>query len=401
VSTPRPRDPGRRGRAPVAALCAAALLAGCAAPFARARLRGELRDLDAARSLPAPSPFGDDAPGAVHAHTRLSHDSPGPLEELVAGAKAAGLRWVCLTEHTNPDAGRAQVRGRVDGVLLVPGQEISRWGGAVLALGASRTVEPERRDGGEKGYRELDAEIRALGGVPMWGHVTHFDRPPSWAPGAAIVDVSDEFRRMALLRLPAVSRILSSGDAGEAAAAYVLFVQRRPVEHLALWDRWLADAPCPGVVETNAHAKFRYLGRTFDPYDAVFRLARNHLLVRGPDEADVLDALAAGRNVVGFDALADATGARFEAWRGGVATAAPGGEADLLPGTTLALHLPLPARVRILRDGRAWFAGEGRVLYVPVTEPGVYRAEADLEAGGAARPWILANAIRFRAAPPQ
>jgi hypothetical protein len=65
------------------------------------------------------------------------------------------------------------------------------------------------------------------------------------------------------------------------------------------------------------------------------------------------------------------------------------------------VHLPLPARVRILKDGRTWFTGEGRVLYVPVTEPGVYRAEADLEAGGASRPWILANAIRFRAAAPQ
>ena len=48
----------------------------------------------------------------------------------------------------------------------------------------------------------------------------------------------------------------------------------------------------------------------------------------------------------------------------------------------------------MLRDGKPWRSGSGRVLAFPVEGPGVYRAEADLAVGGAVRPWGIFNPIR-------
>jgi hypothetical protein len=374
---------------------AAALLAAVAAPGCSLLFPGTAvdRDVDAARaeaSRPAPSPFGVDEPGVLHVHTRLSHDSPGPLDEVVDAARRTGARWVCLNDHTNPAVGRAQPRGRVGGVLVVPGEETSWSGGSVLALGAERSVVKRRQP-----FAELAAEVRALGGVPMYGHVTEIHgRPPRVMDGLAVYDLSADYREVGLMRFGPVLRATGSGDPGRSARAYLRFVQRRPVEALAQWDAWLADGPCAGVAETNAHGKFRWFGKTWDPYVSLLGLVRNHALVPTLDEASLLDALRRGRVAVGFDAAADASGARFEAWRGGAPAAAMGDAIPFEPALSLAIHLPGPARVRVLRDGKPWREGKGRVLSFPVEGTGVYRAEADLVLGGERRPWVIFNPIR-------
>ena len=51
---------------------------------------------------------------------------------------------------------------------------------------------------------------------------------------------------------------------------------------------------------------------------------------------------------------------------------------------TLRVRTPLPARLRLLRDGEEIAAAEGTLLDHEVEEPGVYRVEA-LPAGARAR----------------
>ncbi len=371
-------------------LVAASLSAGCAAPFLRAEIRSGRAALRAALSAPAASPFGSDAPGIVHCHTNVSHDSTGTVDELAAAARATGARWVCLTDHTDPAVGERQPRGTVDGVLLVPGEEISVLGASMLALGTPRSVDKRG-----KGLGALSREIRSLGGVPVLGHVSHFNAAPrAVADGMAVYDLSDDFRGTAVRGMVATLRALASGDPEASAEVYLLHVQSRQEDHRALWDAFLAEGPCAGVAETNAHAKFRWFGRTFDPYVSLLGLVRNHVLVHGVDEASVLDAVGRGRLHVGFDAAADSTGARFEALRGEAAAAAMGESLPFGPALSLAVHLPAPARVQVLRDGEPWREGSGRVLHFPVEGPGVYRAEADLRLDGAWRPWVLFNPIR-------
>ena len=202
---------------------------------------------------------------------------------------------------------------------------------------------------------------------------------------------------MRWLDLPAVLAATSADDPAASADAFLLWVQSPAAEHRAIWDRLLAAGPVPGVAETNAHGKFRWFGRTWDPYGSLLGLVRNHAIVERLDEASLLDALRAGRLHVGFDAAADTTGARFEALRGGRPAAAAGGAVAVGAALALAVHLPAPARVRVLRDGRPWRTGFGRVHAFPVDGPGVYRAEAEVRLGGRWRPWAWFNAIRVEA----
>jgi hypothetical protein len=313
------------------------------------------------------------------------------VEELVEAARATGVRWVCLTDHTNPAIATQQVRGEVGGVLLVPGEEITAWSGSVLALGTRRSVPKHHQP-----FAEFAREVRGMGGVPLFGHVTHFRKAPVQAmDGMAVYDLSDDYRGTPVLRMPSALRGIASGDPERSAEVYLLFVQSPQEERRAMWDAYLAGGPCSGVAETNAHAKFRFLGRTFDPYVGLLGLVRNHALLPAVDEASVLEAVRRGRLHMGFDAAADSSGARFEALRGERAAAAMGDAIPFEPRLSLAVHLPLPARVRVLRDGRPWREGEGRALQFPAEGPGVYRAEADLRVTGEWRTWILFNPIRL------
>ncbi len=376
----------------LAALAAALCLAGCGAPLARAALRADRAALAAERSPPAPSPFGVDATGAIHVHTRLSHDSPAALEEVVRGARAAGLRWVCLTDHQDPETAAQQPRGEVGGVLVIPGEERTEWGGALLVLGASRSMA-----GSTKGLRPAARDAAAVGRVVLLGHLLDFPRPPRTpVDGIAVYDLTADFRSLNPLRLPSVVAAGASGDADALAEAYLLFALRRPAAHLAVWDERLAAGPAAGVAETNAHGKFRYLGLQVDPFGPLFALVRNHAVVEEESEDGVLDAVRRGRLHVGFDAVADSSGFRFEALAPGGGAAAMGEAVDAAPGLAFAIHLPLPADVRLLRDGIVVRSGRGRVLHWPSPGPGVYRVEATLDAGGRALPWILSNPIRVR-----
>ena len=52
--------------------------------------------------------------------------------------------------------------------------------------------------------------------------------------------------------------------------------------------------------------------------------------------------------------------------------------------------------MRLLRDGEVVARAQAAELAHEVSEPGVYRVEARLEAFGAERTWILSNPIYLR-----
>ena len=60
------------------------------------------------------------------------------------------------------------------------------------------------------------------------------------------------------------------------------------------------------------------------------------------------------------------------------------------------MRTPLPARLRLLRDGEEIAAAEGTLLDREVEEPGVYRVEALRRAKGRERTWILSNPVYLR-----
>ena len=278
------------GRLAIRAACGAALSSalGCAAlPWPSGPERPD-------EAVPAGAYY--DLRGAVHVHTRASHDSAGEIGDLVDAAHGAGLAFVALTEH--PRRSRfVPAKGVVEGVILIPGWELGTAGGSILALGVEHRRGLPRND-----PHALVEAIHARGGAAFVGHLelSGLADPERYAAadpdGIEIVNLhaAANEHRFALafgsLFLPA-------------------YLAQRP-----LLDPPTANlarlAQLPGVRGlvggVDAHAKFRLLGPlggTFDRYRDLFRLVTTHVLARDRSQRSILDALRAGRSYVAFEGL--------------------------------------------------------------------------------------------------
>lgn len=174
-----------------------------------------------------------------------------------------------------------------------------------------------------------------------------------------------------------------------------------PTEALGRWDGLLARRDVAGIVGADAHSRVP-LTKTravrFPSYEALFALARNHVVLPTPLSADatkdglaIVEALRNGRNYVGLDALAPADAISFTAesegrhWTMGetVATA---------PALGLRARGRMPAgtRLLLLRDGQRLLESPPP-LSAKVPGPGVYRLEARVP--GSEVPWVITNPI--------
>ena len=167
------------------------------------------------------------------------------------------------------------------------------------------------------------------------------------------------------------------------------------------WDDLCRSRRVVAIGGLDAHQFGKRIG-PFVPvrvmaYHRSFRLIRTHVLCEEPparelerDRELVFGALREGRCYIAVDSVAPARGFRFEA-----ADVPMGGEA---PAGLRTLHVrtPLPAHLRVLRDGSEIAAADGTMLDVEVEEPGVYRAEARRTAKGRERTWIVSNPVYLR-----
>jgi predicted metal-dependent phosphoesterase TrpH len=79
----------------------------------------------------------------LHCHSRFSSDGVAEPEEIIAAAKAKGLHGFAITDHNTSACvdyfmqhGHMNAEGTpVDGILIIPGQEITTKEGHLLALG--------------------------------------------------------------------------------------------------------------------------------------------------------------------------------------------------------------------------------------------------------------------------
>jgi len=129
-----------------------------------------------------------------------------------------------------------------------------------------------------------------------------------------------------------------------------------------------------------------------------FRNSSTHVLAPKLDERAVRAALKAGHAFVAHDWMCDATGFHFVANNSsGKQAALMGDQVNLADGLKLSAKLPLPAYVRLLRQGAEVAKSEGKsdFEFAPKT-PGAYRLEAWLRLDGELRPWIFANPIYVR-----
>ncbi len=336
------------------------------------------------------------ANGVVHVHTTLS-DGGGSHEDVIAAARNAGLDFVAITDHNNVDA--ISYEGYHDGPFVLVGSEVSTTAGHVLGIGLES--DPGFRFSGDA----VDAlvDIRDLGGIPFAAHPfsprddlawSGWDLPGPW--GIEILNGDSEWRK-------AGPRILLTMALYQLNARYALLrTLSSPRETLERWDAMLKERGVVGIYGADAHGRLPVTDRwwlSFPSYEAVFSLARNHLLLEEPlsgeetpDRAALLDAIRKGRLYVGFDAVAPADGFYFiveseagERWTMGESLPLQDGLRARSGG-----RVPRDARIRLLRDGR--LAAESlEALDVPLPGAGVYRVEVFVESFQV--PWVISNPI--------
>jgi len=134
-----------------------------------------------------------------------------------------------------------------------------------------------------------------------------------------------------------------------------------------------------------------------DPYARSFHHVSTHLLLEELSEAQIWQALQAGRAYVAFDWIADPTGFVFRADRG-ESTWPMGSEVPFAADLRLKAEAPLEGTFKLVRDGEVVLEQNTAAIDVPLDKPGNYRVEVWQKLAGEPRPWILSNPIYVRAA---
>lgn len=383
-----------------------------------------------------PSDFTDFR-AAMHVHSLLSHDSRSKPEEVAAGAKAAGVTIVMFTEHPAPhyDTFKDGHRRTIDGVLMIPGAEQD---GLQLYPQASF---PREIQGGPQAL--VDA-VRATKGQAF---LCHLEERMDWEldhlTGSEIYNLHADFKDEKKL-IPNPRNLLGLLALLPASKQYpqetMAALLDYPADYLRRWDELCQKSKLTGIAANDAHHnnglravlqkngtlriedllgehgisiaadKIPLFIRSFvagakpgetrmlldlDPYERSFRHVSTHLFLKEQTEAEVRGALEAGRAYVAFDWMGDPTGFNVQA-TSGEKVFEMGSEVKLAADLKLRSVSPLPARFRLIRDGKEIRSEHGRTFEFAVKEPGIYRLELWLNLASGPQIWVLSNPMYVR-----
>jgi hypothetical protein len=378
----------------------------------------------------------DDVRALLHVHSAFSHDSRGKIEDIVAAANKVGVRVILFTEHpaSTYDYVNDGHRGLRDGVLLIPGAENG---------GFQAYPKTSIQDKKHQGPQEFSDLVRGTDGLIFLCHLEErMDWDIAGLTGSEIynthADFKDEAKLLAALRSPVTMLALRPALEQYPQETFA-GLQDYPADYLKRWDQLCQKARLTGVSANDAHHNQAFRGRLlengkvqledalgktlarldpekiaplkeaaagkkagdvvfeldFDPYERSFHHVSTHLLMHELTEANVREALQAGRAYVAFDWMADPSGFVLRADRGDE-TWPMGSEVPFAPGLHLRGEAPLEGKWRLMRDGEMISEQNTNKIDIPVDKPGNYRVEVWLTLAGEARPWILSNPIYVR-----
>ena len=374
-----------------------------------------------------------------HAHAGDSSHTGGTPEEMLSAAKAAHVDVIFLSDHFRPPRDFMDGwRGMHDGVLFVPGSECRGF-----------LVSPETSVFGAMNdpIPSFVQTVNRGEGLIFLSHIEERpDHPMEGLTGMEIYNRHYDAKRDFTGILKLVLRLTDPDQVTELAELLRLHPDAclagqclYPEAYLEKWDQSTATNRYTGVAANDCHHNQVFLVKKvdddtaligtivdkdgdmrkvkallrpsvrrllaghkpgdvvvrldFDPYERSLRNVSTHVLATAQTEPALRSAVKAGRVYVSHDWMGDATG--FDFWGDGFRM---GDERAWKPGTVLQVRSPLPARIRLLRNGKEVALVEGHELRHETREPGVYRVEMWLELGGEVRPWLYSNPVYLRPA---
>ena len=346
----------------------------------------------------------------LHMHTRYS-DGSGTHKDIAQAAIKTGLDAVIVTDHNVLVQGlEGYYRVGPNRVLLLVGQEVHDQDRVpqknhLLVFNANRDLATLADD-----PQALVNGVAEAGGLSFIAH----PRDPE-APAFGETDISWEawdvhgFTGIELWNgLSELKTVVPTKLHGAFYAYFPQFIGHSPIlETLTRWDELLiGGGRVVAIGGSDAHAMHMSMGplhRIIFPYQFHFRTVNTHVFIPQPltgdvpsDKKMIYDALAAGKCFVGYDLPASTGGFRFTA-RGREQTAIMGEEIPAKGGVTLQAHLPKPAEIRMIKDGKTIGEWKESYAYTHIAaEPGVYRVEVWRDYLGRKRGWIFSNPIYVR-----
>jgi hypothetical protein len=330
-----------------------------------------------------------DFKGTIHCHSHHSHDSIGTFEQIGEAARRVGLDFVLITDHIAPRtvengvAEAMEFHARHASPLFIIGAEIGSIEHGLLAFPLTEDV----TDRHTHPARTIKA-IHKQGGVAFISHAEKYlrwDETPM--DGIEIYNLHAAEREMHRLGLIVSSLILPPRQ-------MLQTLVTPPQKNFDRWDALLTQRKMPVVGSGDAHAQqwMRVVGgTTVGIYERVFKVVTTHVLVKELDEASVVDALKRGRSYVAFDIWRDATGFSFTATDGATEWMM-GDELLFSEKVAFKITLPVPAEIRLLKDGKLAAQHKGDSFTCKAAAAGVYRVEVFLNG----KLWIISNPIYVR-----
>ncbi len=318
-----------------------------------------------------------DLPGVVHVHSQQGGHSLGTYPQIIEAAKAAGLRYLFVTEHPRSTPVLVQIED--PDLTIIYGSELELGDGRRVLVGPSGKIHV-------LSHFE-DGDIPAgYDGVEIYSLHENAQAKDSWFQRANFL--YHQFYHPEL---------------------FFFQIWRINEKTIAAWDHVQAVRPVAGLAGNDAHQNVGLLlettsGKTLfsvmvDPYLFSFQFVSTHVLLptgRKTTPAAIMQALASGSAYLSFDKLGNPLGFSFHAIgpRGVVAMGS-----KTPPGSDLVFQAPTPVRFRLFRSGSIYRELEGVRFTLENAEPGIYRVEAyplnppPLLDG---KPWILSNPIRVQ-----
>ena len=353
----------------------------------------------------AEPPPAHELTGIIHCHSTYS-DGTGTVPEIASAARANDLDYLLLTDHDILAATRNGEEGWHGSVLLLVGCEMSPYRrNHYLAFGLSEPIDHQGMT-----PAQIVASVNDAGGFGFPAHPfsrgsERFRRGVQGMPWDDLE--ADGYTGIELWSFvtDTAERVNSVRDLLSFVLAPQRFVDHPPRRNLDEWDRLCRRRRCVGLGGVDAHQiGIRVRNRVplrLMAYKRSFRHLRTHLLVDQPlrheleaDRAAVFGAMREGHAFLAVDSVAPAHGFRFWAESDGAALAM--GDESGAGGWTLRVHLPAPARLRLMCDGAEMATTNGTSLEHRAEGSGVYRVEAYRESRGRERTWVLSNPIYLR-----
>jgi hypothetical protein len=369
------------------------------------RLENVVQQLASQRVNPPTESEFVDYQGVIHVHSSLGGHSNGNFAELIAAAKANQLDFVIMTEHPRADFDTAAMtlNGTHGGVLFIGGNEVVTSNGDRLLLipGAS-----DAAAAGQKNTNEVLAAQRTAGGLSFAAYPADSQ---TWQ--SSPVDGVEVYNLFTNARTANSIVMFFDGLWSYGRYPDLMFANffNRPNENLRRWDATItaANRKLVAIAGNDAHSNVglsvndasgnQWLGVKLDPYERSFRIVRTHILIRKDkplSRESLLEALSLGHCYLSFDLFSNARGFLFMSNSADRKIAGDG--MALVEGLTLTARAPLSARFVLIKDGTEIEQRSGASVDFPITKPGAYRVEVNLDslpAPAKGQPWIISNPI--------